>query len=268
MTMPLLNALNSRRWRPQRVRDALLAALALAAGSIDALSWLALGKVFSAFMTGNVVFIAVGLQSHDSALALRAGIALCAFGTGAWVTAAVMPRQNPAVLWPSRVTAGLLGCALVQLAFWALWLAVGGRPGSSQQMVMLAVSALAMGMQTATAVALGVHAVFTTAATATWTVLLGDAAHWSATRIERRRLALVLGAMLLGALLGAFLLAHARIWMPLLPVVLTSGVAVAARLRLESHVDPTRTTTSAAPHPLTRAFGRTVGDGREPAHGR
>jgi uncharacterized membrane protein YoaK (UPF0700 family) len=267
MTMPSPQTLSPGRWRAQRVRDALLAALALAAGSIDALSWLALGKVFSAFMTGNVVFIAVGLQSHDSALALRAGIALCAFGTGAWLTAALMPRENPAVLWPSRVTVGLLGCSLVQLVFWALWLAVGGRPGSSLQMVMLAVSALAMGMQTATAVALGVHAVFTTAATATWTVLLGDAARWSATRIERRRLALVLGAMLLGALLGAFLLARARIWMPVLPLVLTAGVAVVARLRLQ-HVDPARTMTSSAPHPLTRAFGRTIGDGREPAHGR
>ncbi len=103
-------------------------------------------------MTGNLVFIAVGLSSHDSALALHAVIAVGAFGAGAWATAAVMT--------------------------------------------------FAMGMQTAVAVALGVHAVFTTAATATWTVLLGDAAHWSATRIERRRLALVLGGLLLGALIG------------------------------------------------------------------
>ena len=61
-------------------------------------------------------------------------------------------------------------------------------------------SALAMGIQTATAVALGVHAVFTTAATATWTVLAADAAHSSETRIERRRLAMVLAGTLVGAL--------------------------------------------------------------------
>jgi uncharacterized membrane protein YoaK (UPF0700 family) len=68
---------------PRRVRDVLLAALALAAGAVDALAWLALGKVFSAFMTGNVVFIAVGLCSHDFGLALRAGVAVGAFGAGA-----------------------------------------------------------------------------------------------------------------------------------------------------------------------------------------
>ena len=41
-------------------------------------------------MTGNLVFIAVGLSSHDSVLALHAVIAVGAFGAGAWATAAVM----------------------------------------------------------------------------------------------------------------------------------------------------------------------------------
>jgi uncharacterized membrane protein YoaK (UPF0700 family) len=243
---------------PHRVRDALLAALALAAGSVDALTWLALGKVFSAFMTGNVVFIAVGLSSHDSGLAMHAAVAVCAFGAGAFATARLMPREAPTVLWPARVTVGLLGAAFVQLAFWIVWLAVGGHPGSTITVVLLAISALAMGIQTATAVALGVHAVFTTAATATWTVLAGDAADWSGTRIERRRLATVLGGTLIGALAGALLLAHARLWMPLLPALLTAGVAVVARYRIERHTDATRTTVSSAPHPLTRAFGRTA----------
>jgi uncharacterized membrane protein YoaK (UPF0700 family) len=252
--------------RSHRIRDLLLAVLAVAAGSVDALSWLALGKVFSAFMTGNLVFIAVGLSSRDSALALHAAIAVGAFGAGAWATAAAMPRQDPGVLWPARVTSGLLGCALVQFLFWGVWLAMGGHPAST--LLLLAISAFAMGIQTATAVALGVHAVFTTAATATWTVLVGDAAHWSMTPIERRRLALVLGGTLLGALAGALLLAHVRLWMPLLPALLTGGVALAARHSVEGHVDRTRTTMSVVPHPLNRAFGRSprtrgaVSDGR------
>src|ERR1700733_1274529 len=143
---------------PHRVRDLLLAGLAVAAGSVDALSWLALGKVFSAFMTGNLVFIAVGLSSHDSALALHAAVAVGAFGAGAWATAAAMPRQDPGVLWPARVTSGLLVCALVQLVFWGVWLAVGGHPAST--LVLLAISAFAMGIQTPTAGALGVGALF------------------------------------------------------------------------------------------------------------
>lgn len=259
MSRPAAQSKDSVRWRAHRIRDVLLAVLAVAAGSIDALSWLALGKVFSAFMTGNLVFLAVGLPSHDPELALHAAVALGAFAAGAWATAAVMPPQHPSVLWPARVTAGLAGCALVELVFWIVWLVVAGHPGSTV-VVLLAVSAFAMGMQTATAVALGVHAVFTTAATATWTVLAGDAAHWSATRIERRRLALVLGGMLGGALLGALLLGSARVWMPLLPALLTGGVAVAAHRTVEDQLDPENTGVSAAPHPLDRGFGRSAGE--------
>jgi uncharacterized membrane protein YoaK (UPF0700 family) len=37
-----------------RVRDVLLNALAVSSGAVDAISFLALGKVFSAFMTGNI----------------------------------------------------------------------------------------------------------------------------------------------------------------------------------------------------------------------
>ncbi len=206
-------------------------------------------------MTGNVVFLAAGLFAHQSELSLHAAIALGAFGAGAWATAWVMPRQQPGVLWPARVTAGLIACALVQLVFWVLWLAVGGHPGSSL-MILLGLMAFAMGIQTATAVTLGVHAVFTTAVTATWTVLVGDAAHWSATATERRRLTLVLAGTLLGAFAGALLIAHLRLWMPLLPVLLTGGVAVAGHQSIEQYVDSTRATVSAAAHPLDRAFGR------------
>jgi uncharacterized membrane protein YoaK (UPF0700 family) len=256
---PMRERVTADGWDPHRVRDVLLGVLAFAAGSIDVLSWLALGKVFSAFMTGNVVFLAAGLFAHQSELSLHAAIALCAFGAGAWVTAWVMPREQPSVLWPARVTAGLIACALVQLAFWALWLTVGGHPGSTL-MILLGISAFAMGIQTAAAVTLGVHAVFTTAVTATWTVLVGDAAHWSATATERRRLTLVLAGTLLGALVGALLVAHLRLWMPLLPALLTTGVAVAAHQTVEQYADPTRSTVSAAPHPLDRGFGRSPGE--------
>jgi uncharacterized membrane protein YoaK (UPF0700 family) len=259
---PLRETVTAAGWDPHRIRDVLLAVLAFAAGSIDVLSWLALGKVFSAFMTGNVVFLAAGLFSHQSKLSLHAAIALCAFGAGAWATAWVMPREQPSVLWPARVTAALIACALVQVAFWVLWLAVGGGRADSEStlMILLGISAFAMGIQTAAAVTLGVHAVFTTAVTATWTVLVGDAAHWSATATERRRLTLVLGGTLLGALAGALLLAHLRLWMPLLPALLTTGVAVAAHQTVEQYADPARNTMSSAPHPLDRAFGRSPGE--------
>jgi uncharacterized membrane protein YfcA len=89
-------------------------------------------------------------------------------------------------------------------------------------------------------------------------VLAGDTAHWSRTRTERRRLAMVLGGTLIGALTGALLLEHARLWMPSWPALLTAGVAVVARRSVERHTDATRTTVSSARRPLNRSFGRTA----------
>jgi len=43
--------------RPLRVRDRLLMALTVSSGAVDAISYLALGKIFTAFMTGNFVFL-------------------------------------------------------------------------------------------------------------------------------------------------------------------------------------------------------------------
>jgi len=46
------------RWTADiRVRDLLLMALTFSSGAIDAISYLVLGKVFTAFMTGNIVFL-------------------------------------------------------------------------------------------------------------------------------------------------------------------------------------------------------------------
>jgi uncharacterized membrane protein YoaK (UPF0700 family) len=43
-----------------RVRNWLLAALTVSSGAVDAISFLALGKIFTAFMTGNVAFLGDG----------------------------------------------------------------------------------------------------------------------------------------------------------------------------------------------------------------
>src|ERR1017187_64844 len=64
-----------------RTRDILLNALAVSSGAIDAVSFLDLGKVFSAFMTGNIAFL--GLRAArapgpdwTSILAAMAGFAV------------------------------------------------------------------------------------------------------------------------------------------------------------------------------------------------
>jgi len=45
------------------VRDLLLNGLTFSSGAVDAISFLTLGKVFTAFMTGNIAFLGYGWQA-------------------------------------------------------------------------------------------------------------------------------------------------------------------------------------------------------------
>jgi len=54
-----------------KIRDLLLGALTVSSGAIDAISFLALGKVFSAFMTGNIAFLGLRLAGASSPGPLR-----------------------------------------------------------------------------------------------------------------------------------------------------------------------------------------------------
>ena len=53
-----------REFASVRVRHWLLAALTVSSGAVDAISFLALGKIFTAFMTGNVAFLGMGAYRH------------------------------------------------------------------------------------------------------------------------------------------------------------------------------------------------------------
>jgi uncharacterized membrane protein YoaK (UPF0700 family) len=72
----------------------LLLALAFAAGSIDALSYLGLGRVFTANMTGNTVLLGVAVATGTSADTLRAVAALGGFVLGGAVGILLIARRR------------------------------------------------------------------------------------------------------------------------------------------------------------------------------
>ena len=49
----------------QGLRDVLLVALTVASRAVDAISYLGLGKIFSAFMTGNILFLGFGIAEIE-----------------------------------------------------------------------------------------------------------------------------------------------------------------------------------------------------------
>src|SRR4051794_15932757 len=191
-----------RRLSSAAFRDLLLVGLTFSSGAVDAISFLALGKVFTAFMTGNVVFLGIRAAGADGADVVRVLAALAAFGIGVLLATQIVGPSKGTGVWPRRVTAALGLVVLAQASFLALWATVGGRPGAGTADVLVGLSAVAMGVQSGAILSLGVAGVFTTAATATLMFLSRDVASWSRSAPERRRLAGVLAGLLAGASAG------------------------------------------------------------------
>lgn len=92
----------ARRLSPAGIRDLLLVGLTFSSGAIDAISFLALGKVFTAFMTGNVVFFGIGVAGAGGPDEPRVLIALAAFAAGVFAATRIVSACGRAgYRWPS-----------------------------------------------------------------------------------------------------------------------------------------------------------------------
>ena len=212
-----------------RVRDLLLNALTVSSGAIDTISFLALGKVFTAFMTGNIVFLGLRVAGASGPGFAAILVSMAAFAVGVYVSSWIVKPSEVSGVWPRRVTVALGLSLIAHAGFLAVWLASDGQPSTDVAHVLLGLWGLAMGMQSAAVRTLHVEGVFTTAATATVIFLVGDVTNWSATVVERRRLAGVLISLFVGATAGGLLLVHAHILAPVLPFLVTvAAVAIAA----------------------------------------
>ena len=97
-----------------------LLALALAGGFVDVASYLGLGHVFTANMTGNTVLLGVALARGSGSDAIHSAAALGGFCLGAAAGMALIRAEGA---WPGRSAPGLLleaGALLPLLVIWAL----------------------------------------------------------------------------------------------------------------------------------------------------
>jgi uncharacterized membrane protein YoaK (UPF0700 family) len=211
------------------VRDLLLNALTVSSGAVDAISFLALGKVFSAFMTGNIAFLGLRVAGAGGPGRVSILIAMIAFAVGVYLSTRIIKPSEGSGVWPQRVTIALGVSLIAHAAFLAVWFASNGQPSIDVSHVLLSLWGIAMGMQSAAVRTLHVDGVFTTAATATIIFVVGHLTNWSATVAERRRLTGVLVSLFIGAIAGGLLLVQSHIYAPVLPFVITvATVATAA----------------------------------------
>jgi uncharacterized membrane protein YoaK (UPF0700 family) len=210
-----------------RARDTLLVALTFSSGAVDAISFIALGKVFTAFMTGNFVFLGLRAAGAPGPEVLTVVISIAAFALGVFAATRIVGSSSGYRPWPREVTVALGVVVFAQAAFAAGWIAVAGDPSTGMTDLLVGISALAMGVQSGAVLSLAVKGVFTTAATATLMYLMSELAAASSV-VERARHAGVLVALLAGATAGGVLLEHARTFAPLLPLVVTILVVAIA----------------------------------------
>ena len=230
----------------QTSRDVLLVALAVASGAVDAISYFGLGKIFSAFMTGNIAFLGFGIVEIGGPDVISVILALSMFTAGAYLGlrfATLRPDESD--LWPPATTVLLVLVAIAEACFLVVWFATTGHPPTRVRDVLIVLFSLAMGIQTAAVRSLGVQGVFTTAGTFTLVAFAGTFAG-SRSRAEMPRLAGVLAGLIAGAVGGGLLFLHARSYAPVLPLAITVLVIVAGRglaRRTSAEVDSHRLST-------------------------
>jgi uncharacterized membrane protein YoaK (UPF0700 family) len=199
-------------------------------GLIDAISYLALGHVFTANMTGNVVFLAFAVAGAPGLSITRSLTALIAFLAGALIGGRVATRLSE-VLTPSWITTALsLESALLLVATLA---AINFRDssGSSFQLYSIIVlTACAMGIRNATVRKMAIPDLTTTVLTLTITGLAADSRFAGGTSPRWRRRVLAVLLMFFGAVIGTLLLRRSLVF-PLATATLLSICCVAISMK-------------------------------------
>ncbi len=185
-----------------RTTQAALLLLTVGTGLVDAVSYLGLGHVFVANMTGNVVFLGFAANRSSGLSATLALIALGAFMFGALTGGAVGHRIGTTRAWPSSV----LGVQALLLAAGAATLAVLGTSAVGRAPI-VAVLAFAFGLQNSTARRMAVPDLTTTVLTLTVTGLAADSRIAGGPGAHPGRRIASISAMLAGAAGGALLVA-------------------------------------------------------------
>jgi uncharacterized membrane protein YoaK (UPF0700 family) len=140
----------------------LLLALALAAGFLDAASYLGVGHVFPANMTGNTVLLAVAAAGASASDALRSVTALGGFAAGVALGALIV---DPDGRWPTSAAVIFWLESLLLAVVLVAWTTVGSQSG---RYWLIALAAAAMGGQSVAVRASHVSGVQTTYMTSTF----------------------------------------------------------------------------------------------------
>jgi uncharacterized membrane protein YoaK (UPF0700 family) len=189
----------------RRQTVAALLTLTFVTGLVDAVSYLRLGRVFVANMTGNVVFLGFSADPHSGLSAAASVIAVAGFALGALAggrAAHRMATQSPGRWLATAFTAEALILGLVAVLAGASVLPYTG----DGRFATIAILAAALGIQNSTVRHLGAPDLTTTVLTLTLTGLTADSALAGGPGARPHRRLGSVAAMLAGGAAGAGIL--------------------------------------------------------------
>ena len=202
-------AATMRSTSPDGPLPALLLVLTAVTGLVDAVSYLKLGRVFVANMTGNVVFLGFAVADAEDFSIPASLLAIAAFMAGALVGGRIGSRagqhRGRLLAMATYLQIALVGAAL------AVSMAGFDPEGALAQYSLIALLALAMGVQNAAARRLAVPDLTTTVLTLTLTGLAADSRLAGGKNPHPGRRLQATAVMFLGAAVGAFLVFHAGV---------------------------------------------------------
>jgi uncharacterized membrane protein YoaK (UPF0700 family) len=205
----------------------LLVGLTAVTGLVDSFSYLVLGHVFVANMTGNVVFFAFALAGVGGFSAPASVAAIGCFAVGALIVGRLGRSLTGRRELLLGVTAGIEAVILAETVTMA---ALTSRPiPAGLRYALIVALSLAMGAQNATARKLAVPDLTTTVLTLTITGIAADSPIAGATGAHAARRLISVAAMFGGALAGALLVLRVHIVYPLvIALIILAAVAVLA----------------------------------------
>ena len=207
-----------------------LLSMTVVTGLVDAFSYLTLGHVFVANMTGNVVFLGFALAGAPGFSISASLVALAAFTAGAFGGGRLAARYHD---HRGRLHSSAAASQAVFLAASFVLAAVSGSPVTAGFRYPLIVGlGISMGIQNAAARKIAVPDLTTTVLTLTITGIAADTTAAGGTGSHSGRRLVAIAAMLAGAFVGTALVLTGQIFYPLLIalVIVLAGAATTYRL--------------------------------------
>lgn len=229
--------------RFQRISFWLMVCLSFGTGVLDAATYIGMGGIFGANMTGNVILVAISLAGTGNIHLFGPLLALGGFIVGSWA-AGLFTRRYPASKENDPTIAPLfwitaMGMIGITAALWLL-------PSSTLLFhVCTGFIGILMACQALAARRVGVPDVSTVVVTSTLSVLFSEAGRFkggASKEATRRRFAAVV-SMFGGAVLGAFVVPHGLNVALLVPTFLLVTVAVSYTVlqrKQSRHTDTTK----------------------------